>query len=337
MGTSRKSRITTQVDFQRPGKQQGFLNLPHSVHRSAYGRIAIPVVVLNNGPGPAVLLCAGNHGDEYEGQVALMDLCRRLEPGDMRGRLIILPAANFPAVRAGTRTSPLDAGNLNRAFPGDPDGSPTVAIAHYIDSQLLPQVEVVLDLHSGGSSLRYIPSTLRSDSGDAHLDARSLELQRIFAAPIGYTVKSLGEDRTLGAAARRQGVIYLATEAGGGGEVCPTGVAVVTRGLDRVLGHLGCLPERRPEPLSTASRLLVVGGEEYYVSSPDYGLFEPLVALGAEVSAGQPAARIHCLETPWREPQVVAFQRAGVAFCRRVPGPVERGDCLFQLGSPLLD
>lgn len=258
MAGFRKSRFHTDIDFQRQGRQTGFLYLPHSAHRSAYGRIAIPVVVLNNGPGPGVLLCAGNHGDEYEGQVALMDLCRELQPQAMRGRLIILPAANFPAVRAGTRTSPLDAGNLNRAFPGDPDGTPTAAIAHYIESELLPLVELVVDLHSGGSSLRYIPSTLRGESGDPALDERSLELQRVFSAPIGYTVKAMGEDRTLGAAARRRDAVYLATEAGGGGDISPAGAAVVRTGLARLLHHVGSLPGEAPAPAAPASRLLVV-------------------------------------------------------------------------------
>ena len=67
--SNRRSRITTDLDFGREGKQTGFLRLPHSVHRSAYGYIAIPVVAIRNGDGPRVLLTAGNHGDEYEGQI----------------------------------------------------------------------------------------------------------------------------------------------------------------------------------------------------------------------------------------------------------------------------
>ena len=66
------SRISTDIDFDKSGKQQGFLRLPYSSHRSAYGWIAIPIVVIKNGEGPTVLLMAGNHGDEYEGQVALI-------------------------------------------------------------------------------------------------------------------------------------------------------------------------------------------------------------------------------------------------------------------------
>jgi hypothetical protein len=130
-------------------KQHGFIRLPYSVHRSAYGWIPIPVASIKNGKGPRILLMAGNHGDEYEGQVALGKLIRSLDPAEVRGPIIILPSANFPAAMAGMRTSPLDEGNLNRSFPGDPYGGPTAQIADYIESVLLPQCDFVVDFHSG--------------------------------------------------------------------------------------------------------------------------------------------------------------------------------------------
>ena len=79
MATER-SLITSEVDFDKDGRQTGFLRLPHSVHRSAYGWIPIPIISIKNGDGPTILLMAGNHGDEYEGQVALSKLCRALAP-----------------------------------------------------------------------------------------------------------------------------------------------------------------------------------------------------------------------------------------------------------------
>ena len=105
---SAASPVSTRVDFDAPGRQTGFLRVPHSTHASAYGWIPVPVVCLRHGDGPTVLLMAGNHGDEYEGQVALMHLARTLRAEDVQGRLILLPAVNFPAADAGRRTSPLD-------------------------------------------------------------------------------------------------------------------------------------------------------------------------------------------------------------------------------------
>ena len=69
--TGSASPVFTDVDYERDGKQIGQLYLPHSVTRSAYGNIAIPVCVVKNGSGPTMALSAGNHGDEYEGQIAL--------------------------------------------------------------------------------------------------------------------------------------------------------------------------------------------------------------------------------------------------------------------------
>ena len=169
------SLIFTNVDYNAQGKQVDWLYLPHSVTRSAYGALAIPIAVIRNGDGPTVFLMSGNHGDEYEGQITLAKLIRELEPEQVRGRIIILPAANLPAAMAGTRVSPIDQGNLNRAFPGDPQGTPTWAIAHYIDSVLYPLADFHHDLHSGGSSLKYVPFCSMRNSGDPALDARIKE------------------------------------------------------------------------------------------------------------------------------------------------------------------
>ena len=92
---------------------------------SSMDDLVIPITVVRNGPGRTALFTGGNHGDEYEGPVALQDLATALAPTQVRGRVIIVPFMNFPAFRAGTRTSPIDRGNLNRAFPGRPDGTAT--------------------------------------------------------------------------------------------------------------------------------------------------------------------------------------------------------------------
>src|SRR5713226_9740611 len=183
-----KSRLYPEIDFDAPGKRTGFLRLPHSVHRSAYGWIPIPITAIGNGDGPRVLLMAGNHGDEYEGQVALGKLIRSLEAEEVRGRIIILPSANFPAAMAGMRTSPLDEGNLNRSFPGDPYGGPTAQIADYIESVLLPQCDFVFDFHSGGSSLTYVPSALMRRPQTPETLAQGIEMLRTFGAPVAYLV-----------------------------------------------------------------------------------------------------------------------------------------------------
>ena len=100
------TRLRSEVDYDAEGKQVGYLRMPWSSNISAYGWIGLPIAVISNGRGPTLLLMAGNHGDEYEGQVVLAELIRTLHPKEIRGRLIVMPMANFPAAQAGARVSP---------------------------------------------------------------------------------------------------------------------------------------------------------------------------------------------------------------------------------------
>jgi predicted deacylase len=328
------SRIHAEVDFDSDGKHAGFLRIPHSVHRSAYGWLPVPVVSVKNGNGPRVLLMSGNHGDEYEGQVALSKLIAALQPDDINGQVIFLPMANYPAAYAGLRTSPIDEGNLNRSFPGDPDGSPTMMIAHFIEHLVLSRVDIMLDLHSGGSSLMYIPSVQAQFEPDGSLSPQVRELVDAFDAPISQVYAPGGEDRMSESAARRNGVVYITTELGGAGTVTRDALVVTERGLRRTLYRIGCLKSAPPEAdEETTTRYVEVKGDEHYCYSREIGLFEPLVSLGDEVVAGQPAAAVHFPETPLKDPLVVEFKGEGVVICQRFPGRVVRGDCLFHLGS----
>ncbi|RVD41291.1 N-alpha-acetyl diaminobutyric acid deacetylase DoeB, partial [Mesorhizobium sp. M4B.F.Ca.ET.019.03.1.1] len=157
MAALRPSPIAPTVDFDKDGVQHGFLRLPYSRDDSAWGSVMIPICVIRNGNGPTALLTGGNHGDEYEGPLALYDLARTLDPRDVSGTVIIVPAMNYPAFRAGTRTSPIDKGNLNRSFPGRPDGTVTEKIADYFQRELLPRTDIALDFHSGGRTLDFVP------------------------------------------------------------------------------------------------------------------------------------------------------------------------------------
>jgi predicted deacylase len=333
------TRITSTVDFEKNGRQTGFLRLPHSVHESAYGWIPIPVACIKNGSGPTVLLSSGNHGDEYEGQVTLMKLIRELKPEQVQGRIIFLSAANFPAALAGRRTSPIDGGNLNRSFPGDPDGTPTRQIAYFIDTVILPLCNFAFDLHSGGSSLMYVPSALGTIfPGEPGRNARTVELLRAYGAPISYLAKqpvAMGSDQTLGASAARRGALHLGTELGGSGTVTPAILRLAEAGTRRALKHTGVVEDLAVEP-SPGTRLMEVGGPDYYVYASESGVFEPLVELGDTVKEGQPAAAIHFSHTPWREPEIVRFEHDGVVLCKRIPARTERGDCLFHLGTDYL-
>jgi hypothetical protein len=336
MSGTHRSRIVAEVDFAKDGRQKGYLRLFHSVHSSAYGFIPIPIVVLKNGAGPTALLVSGNHGDEYEGQVALCNLAKSLDPARIQGRVIILPAANFAAAMAGRRTSPIDEGNLNRLFPGDPDGTITQQIAYYIENELVPLADMVCDLHSGGSSLMYVPSALLGGWQRDGSTAAGVAALKAFGSPIAYVAEAnQGGDRTLSGGANRHGVICIGTEAGGSGHVTRAAVRMVERGVNNTLVHMGILPESVRIVPDEPTRLLEVGGADYFVYAPENGLYEPLVDLGDMVREGQAAARMHFPETPWAPPVTARFAHDGFVLCKRMPGRSMRGDCLFHLGTDI--
>ena len=328
--------VTTDIDFSRDGVQTGTLRLPYSHNRSAYGHIPIPLMVAKRGSGPTVLLTGANHGDEYEGPLALMALMRELPVERLNGRVIIVPALNVPAYLAGTRVSPIDQVNLNRSFPGDRNGTPTMMLAHYIETVLMPIANYAVDFHAGGSSLNYLPTVFAFEppaDADPKIKAEIDRLIASFNAPRVVVTNLLGEDRVISAAARRGGAMFFFGEFGGGASVNPEGLALARSVITGLLDAVGVLPRSAPAPAARTARRLVVKGAEHYVFAPCNGIFQPEFQLGDEVEAGRIAGHIYDPVMPWKEPVAVAFKASGLVLCVRTFALVEAGDCLCHLAS----
>ena len=206
------SPITPTIDLDAPGASHGFLRLPHSRDDSAWGSVMIPIAVLRGGDGPTALLTGGNHGDEYEGPITIARLIRELDPGEIRGRVILLPSLNAPAALAGRRTSPVDGKNFNRCFPGNPGGTATEQIAFYVHDVLFPLADAFMDLHSGGSSLEILPSAIIEPASDSEQMRRIVAAVGAFDAPYTVLIDNLGDPRTSTASAVRAGLTVVGTE-----------------------------------------------------------------------------------------------------------------------------
>ncbi len=327
------SLITSEVPFDQDGKHTGFLRVPHSVTTSAYGWLPIPICVIQNGTGPTLLITAGNHGDEYEGQIAVTKLIQTLEADDIHGRLILLPMANAPAAEAGTRISPIDDGNLNRSFPGDPAGTPTQMIAHYIEEVLLPLCHYAVDLHSGGTSLHYPATLLRGPAHSAEEEAGLTLLADAFDLPYAWVFTGGGGTtstaRTAMGAANRKGVINVMAELGGGGTVDTDILADTERGLHRILHTLKMLPAYAPDAPRGTRALHTQGSIFAY----DTGLLELLKDTGDPVTHGDTVALIHDPATPWRAPIPVTSPYEGIVLAKRHLTQVKRGDAIVQIAK----
>ncbi|MEQ8697725.1 MAG: N(2)-acetyl-L-2,4-diaminobutanoate deacetylase DoeB [Bauldia litoralis] len=330
----RDSPIVASVDFDADGAQHGFLRLPYSRDDSAWGSVMIPVTVIKNGEGPTALLTGGNHGDEYEGPVALFDLAATLKPESVAGRVIIVPAMNYPAFLAGTRTSPIDRGNLNRSFPGRPDGTVTEKIADYFQRVLLPLADNVLDFHSGGRTLDFLPFAAAHVLPDKMHEDRCFAAVKAFGAP--YAVKMLEIDAVgmYDSAAEAMGRVFVTTELGGGGSSCARTVGIARRGVRNFLAHCGNLDA---DIEASPSVWLDMPSDDCFAFSEHDGLIECLVDLGGAVVADQPVARVYPTSRTGVAPIDYCANMDGILVARHFPGLVKTGDCVAVVGVTLDD
>ncbi|MFD2055777.1 succinylglutamate desuccinylase/aspartoacylase family protein [Mesorhizobium calcicola] len=326
------------LDFDRDGKTSGHLSMPFSIDRSPYFQIKVPICLIRNGDGPSVLLMAGNHGDEYEGELSLAKLIRRLDAARIKGRVTILPMANAPAVMAAKRCSPLDGGNLNRAFPGDPQGNPTSRLAHFLESELFARHEVVFDIHSGGTSMEHLPTALVERNGDPERHRRGVELMRALGMPYGFVADNGQASPTSMGAARRAGAIGVSGEFGGGGTATVDTMAITARAIDRLLIAVGVVSEpvlgSSPDP-AAPTQLLSLSRHSQGIYATRRGWFEPAVRLGDSVAAGQLAGWYHDLERLELAEEPLHFAEAGIVLSRRLHTMCEAGDCLMQVAEPV--
>jgi len=325
---SNESLISSNVDYEREGKQIGRLAVPQSTNSAGWANYYIPIAVVKNGEGPTALLFGGNHGDEYEGPVTLMKMLRRVQTGDIQGRLIIVPMLNRPAVLAGTRLSPLDGMNMNRAYPGRADGSITSMIAHYVTQELLPRADVVIDIHSGGSSMHMLPSVNMHRLENQQQMDQMLAAARAWEPPYIFIYRDVAGAGLLPSLAEQMGKVTLGTEVGSKAQFGPEMLRITETGVHNTLHWAGILKQAWPN--ERPGEGIVVEGDDVrdYVMAPVSGLYEPLFEIGDRVEAGQVIGRLHDLESVEREALEVRCETEGLIFCRRSIPLTAQGECL---------
>jgi N-alpha-acetyl-L-2,4-diaminobutyrate deacetylase len=328
--TPRPSPIASSVDFDGKGVQHGHLRLPYSRDDSAWGSVMIPICVISNGQGPTALLTGANHGDEYEGPAALYELAQTLDPAQVSGRIIIVPALNYPAFRAGTRTSPIDRGNLNRSFPGRPDGTVTEKIADYVTRHLIPLADIVLDFHSGGKTLDFLPYAAAHELADKGQEARCFDAVAAFAAP--YSMKMLEIDAVgmLDTTVEEMGKTFVTTELGGAGTASAKSIEIARKGSLNLLRHAGILegaPDTRP------TRWLDMPSSNCFTFAEDDGLVAFAQDLGDPIQTGDIIASIYPVGKTGVAPIHCRAAMDGILAARHVPGLIKAGDCLSVIAT----
>ena len=237
----------------------------------------------------------------------------------------------MPAAKAATRLSPLDGKNLNRSFPGAAAGSPTEMIAHYLTTVLFPLADIVVNIHTGGRSVDFYPCAHMHLVDDRAQRRRMVEGTLAWNTDFAFLYADIAGSGLLPVEAERQGKTVITTEMGGGEPVSAAVHRLTQDGLRNVLVNFGLIEGRtvtRADLGLPPTRWVQALSRDDYRFAPESGIYETLLPLGAEVTAGQAVGAIHFLERPDRQPVEVVALSAGVLLATRGPSLVAQGDCV---------
>lgn len=337
--------VECNIDLAKSGRQVGYLTVPAAKTGEAGTRV--PIASFANGTGPTVIVSGGNHGDEYEGQIAALRLIRELDPARVSGRVIVVPVISMEASRARSRFWPAGE-NFNRSFPGNPDGPPIEKLAHFFSSVLFPAADVVIDIHSAGST-GWIPACSHMCVARDKAQRRSmLEAMEAWNSDLHFLYTS-GRNY-LPNEAERQGKIVVTTELGGGSRIPVEVQEIAWSGLNNVLRHVGAVegkvltraslglpPATLVDCRNDDSRVEQVGSGLFDggVVAPATGIFEVMVEAGSPITEGQVLGRVWSRDDPSLPPAEVKSPLTGYLMGLKTFPPVTEGQSLAMVGREM--
>ncbi len=248
--------------------------------------IRVPYIEITGATdGPTLAVVAGVHGAEYAGIEATIRLSQQVDPDTLRGRLRLVPICNMPGFMGRCEAlCPVDGKNLNRLFPGDPEGTYSDFLVHFVYSRVVKGADCVLNVHGGDIFEALIPYSGIGSSGNRTVDERCRELGRVYDFPFLVEFASIpgpSYGMSLNRAAQTAGIPSILAEAGGEGLLAEESVQSHLKGLGNVLKWMGMMDGeivRREETKELTSDFWRVSQE---------GVFYPLLKLGQRVSKGQ--------------------------------------------------
>ncbi|GAB5412791.1 MAG: succinylglutamate desuccinylase/aspartoacylase family protein [Congregibacter sp.] len=271
------------IEAERGELSSGYLEVAAGVDAGTH----IPITVVHGaGEGPVLALIAGTHGYEYPGITALQQVRAAIDPREVNGTVIMVHVANLPSFLGRTiYYSPVDGENLNRMYPGDPEGTVSQRIAHLITTQVIDQADYLVDLHAGDGNEALRPYVYMPVTGDEAFDAKIEGLAVAFG--LDHIVMDTNPQRASGPSkftdqtALERGIPAITTETGQSGSNDSYWVAMAEAGIWNVIRHLDMLPD--DEIANTGITWL----ENYEViRSPQSGIFRARTRDGYVVNKG---------------------------------------------------
>ena len=329
------STVSCSIDLQASGKRTGHLRINKITNTAGWASTFIHIGCIVNGTGPTVLVLAGNHGDEYEGQVAAMRLLQELQPEQVTGRVIVIPLLSPAASKGNTRNWPSGA-NFNRSFPGRPDGPPHEQLADYLTRVLFPMADVVIDMHSGGRSAWFLPCSHMHVVDNPVQRKAMLEAMEAWCTDHHYLYIDINGNGLLPVEAENQGKLVITTELGGGGRTPAPIHRLAWSGLNNVLRHVGaCKGVVQTRASLGLPPAVIIDGRDpgNIVVSPEDGMFEAMLEPGDPVAAGQPVGRLWFMDRPDRAAELLRSPVDGIVVVTKAIPITEQGDCVFVVGT----
>ena len=327
------------IDFSRPGKHHYDVAFTFD---GTYDKVLVPLIVINGlrGRGKTIVGFGGTHGNEYEGQVVMRRLAHDLDPETLAGRVLLVPRLNPPAAEACMRESPIDGGNMNRLFPGEPTGTISSRIAWFVSQHVFPLADVVIDLHSGGEKLEHLLMTSFHLVDDPEQRATIIKLAALFEPSMLLAYSGNLAAGTLTECAERMGKLAIGSELGHLEGVVQRGVRHGYEGFLNVMRFCGLLegPIVKIDPDRSAPPVLArwLSWKETVVA-PLNGVFECRVAVGARVEAGQVLGCLYDFQDIESPPLEIAAPVAGILIAQHFKAPVERGSPLIIVATEIDD
>lgn len=277
--------------------------------------------------GPRVCVLAGVHGCEYSSIAAVVQFMRAVDVSALAGSIVAVPIVSPTSfAKRSPFVVPEDERNLNRSFPGDPDGSFTEVLADHVFSRFVTGSDVLIDLHGGDMVEALEPFALYDDSG---VCARAERLARAFGFRYVVCDRTDKLGGTTSAAAAAAGIPGFIAEAGGRGLLEPIEVERHVRGLRSALRAAGAL-DGEPDPPVEGQQLV----ERFlWLRTSSAGWWQPSVGVGEMVAAGDRLGTV--LDGFGDVIETVVAPEAGVPLFLTSSPAVEAGGLLLGLGAGL--
>ena len=309
-----------KVVIERNSIKRGFI----TVMKTPTKTIQFPYMVANGEKaGPILTLLAGDYGRDYNGFFAICDLFQEIDVNSLSGTILAIPFLNLAALEEKSDFSSIDLRlpNLNRAFPGSPDGSPNARLIDKAITEVLSMSDFFILLEAGGGTKHHISTVSYTTIGNEKVDQLSEKLARNFITA-EYVYSRHIDPRTNPPSNFQTGMVSKgipSITADVGGETAEIDEKAVTRFLDGVLNIMKYLKMLEGKVEKIVQKTLI---DRYRLRVTQPGIFRPKIKAGDIVKKDQVLGEV--IDVIGNVLETIISPADGVIYVLLCTGPMHR-------------